>query len=420
MSVGGPARAEGPSDAVLGCLWLAVVVGGLALVIWEATTLWPTTIPTALVLGFLILGLVEQARQRNKALRLAQEAEAEGRRLAKERVAAERQRTADAFFERVAQRIPHPGLVLTDRSAEHYAAAVLGAMGFEGVRATQRSRDNGIDAEGPGVVAQVKFHVTPTSPSYIYQLLGHAQELGKQAAFFSLGGYSREAKRAAERNGIALFQFSATGGVLNFHSTKASALFEAFAAAQRRGDDQIATTPTSPPVDTPPTRPVQIRPAPPGPAAPQVRTNVAPSAPTPRGPHAITTRTPAEIAALTAPVPLQPEVEDDQQESGADAFDNIMVGSGEIAPSNPPAVDRAGADATGPAEMTPLLADGSRLHRSSQPVRPISKTSGWVPLTSDERRRRAVQAMLGAAGRCLEDGCTHYGQPTCPDHLPRG
>lgn len=177
-------------------------------------TYWYIAVPTTLVLGMVIAVAVRKHWRRQRERRLVAEAAAQQRRIAEEAAAAARLEAAMAFRARIASRLPHPRPILSDREAELYAGSVLAAFGFDEVRVAQRSRDQGVDAEGASVVAQVKFQAAKTAPDKVQQLIGIASMKHKKAVFFSRGGYSDAALRVGEQGTVALFELSEWGIVV--------------------------------------------------------------------------------------------------------------------------------------------------------------------------------------------------------------
>ncbi len=105
-----------------------------------------------------------------------------------------------------------PRLIKTPRDAEFLARDFLEEdLGFEDVVVMPTGPDGGVDVRGPAVVAQVKFEGIKTDSPRLQALTGIAAVEGKQAVFFSLGGYTKSAIVWAERAGMALFEFDYSG-----------------------------------------------------------------------------------------------------------------------------------------------------------------------------------------------------------------
>jgi hypothetical protein len=109
--------------------------------------------------------------------------------------------------------MPVPRLIKTPQDAETLARDILAALGFVGVGLTTEGRDGGVDVRGRDVVAQVKLEGVKTDAPRVQALSGVALHEGRQAAFFSLAGYTSAAVAWAEKAGVALFEFDYAGGV---------------------------------------------------------------------------------------------------------------------------------------------------------------------------------------------------------------
>jgi Restriction endonuclease len=160
---------------------------------------------TGVVAALLYLALRHTRRLEGERQRAAQ--------AAAEEISFKRQQAVLALKTAIASRLPQPAPILDYRQAEIFAGRVLEALGFEGVRVTQKTRDNGVDVEGPAVVAQVKFQQSPVSPDKVQQLVGIAFLKKKTAVFFSRGGYSRAALQVGAAGHVALFSFGDFGAL---------------------------------------------------------------------------------------------------------------------------------------------------------------------------------------------------------------
>jgi hypothetical protein len=106
---------------------------------------------------------------------------------------------------------PAPRLIRTARDAELVATEWMTHLGFTHVTATPVGADGGIDITSDEAVAQVKAETIPTGRPKIQQHHGVAVSHGKTAIFFSLAGYTPQARTYAEANGIVLFSFDLQG-----------------------------------------------------------------------------------------------------------------------------------------------------------------------------------------------------------------
>ncbi|MBP2216053.1 restriction endonuclease [Arthrobacter sp. CAN_C5] len=116
---------------------------------------------------------------------------------------------------------PQPLLSCTPRQAEYLARDWMAFLGATGAKASQATRDGGIDVVADRFVAEVKHRAVPSSPDLIRQIFGAATAEQKAALFFSLGGYTSEAVAFANKTGVALFAYSPEGGTISAKSTAA-------------------------------------------------------------------------------------------------------------------------------------------------------------------------------------------------------
>ena len=110
--------------------------------------------------------------------------------------------------------MPSPRLVKTVFDAEAYAAEVMRALGFRDARTTARGNDAGIDVISERGVAQVKMEGLPTGRPAVQALVGAAFVEGKMPLFFSLAGYTPQAREWASVAGVAAFEFAFNGEVV--------------------------------------------------------------------------------------------------------------------------------------------------------------------------------------------------------------
>ena len=119
--------------------------------------------------------------------------------------------------------MPNPGLIKTPADAELHACEVLRSLGFLDAETTAPGPDGGVDVRGADIVAQVKLEGVKTDAPRLQSLSGIASHENRQAAYFSLGGYTKPAVDWAERVDMALFEFDYSGEVVA-RSTAASLL----------------------------------------------------------------------------------------------------------------------------------------------------------------------------------------------------
>ena len=106
---------------------------------------------------------------------------------------------------------PLPRLIRSARDAELVATEWMSFMGFTNVQPTAVGADGGVDVVSDEAVAQVKAEMKPVGRPAVQQHHGVATALGKQALFFSLAGYSEQARTFAHDQGIALYSFDLQG-----------------------------------------------------------------------------------------------------------------------------------------------------------------------------------------------------------------
>lgn len=106
---------------------------------------------------------------------------------------------------------PGARLIRTPREAEEVACEWLRFFGFTDAETTTNGRDGGVDVDSENAVVQVKFKGVPTGSPEVHQLYGVASLQRKIPFFFSLGGFTAEAKDFSEQAGIALFSFDYQG-----------------------------------------------------------------------------------------------------------------------------------------------------------------------------------------------------------------
>lgn len=123
--------------------------------------------------------------------------------------------------------LPAPRMLKGHAAAEEYAAEVLRALGFPDATRTPTGADGGIDVAGVGLVAQVKMEALPTGRDRLQALFGVAAVEEAQAAFFSLAGYTDQARAWGERAGIALFEFAFDGSIEAINEVASSMLASA-------------------------------------------------------------------------------------------------------------------------------------------------------------------------------------------------
>ena len=108
---------------------------------------------------------------------------------------------------------PRQRLVRTFRESEQLAADWMHWMGFSDARLTVGGPDEGVDVLASAAVAQVKFEGALTGRPAVQSLYGVATSLCRTGMFFSLAGWTAEAKQWADLVEVALFRFTHDGSV---------------------------------------------------------------------------------------------------------------------------------------------------------------------------------------------------------------
>lgn len=101
---------------------------------------------------------------------------------------------ADKSFSEAAKLKPPPPLLHVDpTSFEQYCAAWSIYLGYRDAKVTRAVKDGGYDIVSSRMIGQCKLQELPVGVRPIRELHGVATLQGKQALFFSLNGYSRDA-----------------------------------------------------------------------------------------------------------------------------------------------------------------------------------------------------------------------------------
>ncbi|WP_329379567.1 hypothetical protein [Streptomyces sp. NBC_01716] len=109
-------------------------------------------------------------------------------------------------------RVPvRPVTAGTTYDARRDAALYLLAIGFRNVVRAQAPPEAGIDLRGPGLVAQVDSGPSPADPRAVECLWLNALHESAVSAFFSLAGYTDEARERADALGVPLFVLDPAG-----------------------------------------------------------------------------------------------------------------------------------------------------------------------------------------------------------------
>ena len=89
--------------------------------------------------------------------------------------------------------------------AEELAAESLRGLGYTDARRAPPGSDGGVDVEGRGIVAQVKYRATPVGRPDVQTLVG-ANQHGARSVFYARAGYTQGATQYADQVGVALFK----------------------------------------------------------------------------------------------------------------------------------------------------------------------------------------------------------------------
>ncbi|MEU5218168.1 hypothetical protein AB0G79_18475 [Streptomyces sp. NPDC020807] len=103
--------------------------------------------------------------------------------------------------------------VKTAQDAVTAAAAYLGWLGFRDVVQPEERPASGMDLRAPGLVAEVDPGARPTGvrPVECLWLTGLSAPVASVGVFFSLAGYTPEARRRATEIGLPLFVLDLSG-----------------------------------------------------------------------------------------------------------------------------------------------------------------------------------------------------------------
>jgi hypothetical protein len=109
--------------------------------------------------------------------------------------------------------LPEPRLIKNHRAAEEYASEVMRAIGFADAIVTPAGADGGVDVRSLRAVAQVKMEGVASTRPQVQQLVGIARVERKIPIFFSLAGFTDQARIWADMAGVACFEFEFDGSV---------------------------------------------------------------------------------------------------------------------------------------------------------------------------------------------------------------
>ncbi|MFJ2784413.1 hypothetical protein ACIQCR_07810 [Streptomyces sp. NPDC093249] len=104
-----------------------------------------------------------------------------------------------------------PVTIRTSRDAVAAAAGYLRWLGFRDVVQPEERPVSGVDLRGPGLVAQVDPSTRPTGLRAVECLWLNGLSAPAVSVFFSLAGYTPEARSRATEVGLPLFVLDLTG-----------------------------------------------------------------------------------------------------------------------------------------------------------------------------------------------------------------
>ena len=109
--------------------------------------------------------------------------------------------------EKIRAKLMAESTAMTPDQAERCAAAWMRRLGFTDAQTTSPGPDGGVDVVSSLAIAQVKATAKAVGRPVVQQTFGVANAEGRQALVFSMSGYTYEAVRWSDRNGVALFDF---------------------------------------------------------------------------------------------------------------------------------------------------------------------------------------------------------------------
>lgn len=107
--------------------------------------------------------------------------------------------------------IPEGILIRQPSDAEKAAATWMRYWGWTDAQETGAGTDGGKDVVASDAIAQVKAHMNPIGRPDLQNLYGVSAAEGKQGLFFSLMGYTKQARDWADEVSLPLFRFDLQG-----------------------------------------------------------------------------------------------------------------------------------------------------------------------------------------------------------------
>lgn len=137
---------------------------------------------------------------------------------AKLRSLTDEERISFGFDPRGTRRRPSSRVIASWEQAEGCALEWMQYLGFDDAQLTGPGADGGIDIRSRRAVAQVKAEGRATGNQVVLQIRGSSYTVAsgkraREAIVFSLAGFTRAARKAADDCDVALFQMDPFGRV---------------------------------------------------------------------------------------------------------------------------------------------------------------------------------------------------------------
>ncbi len=126
-------------------------------------------------------------------------------------------------------------MIRTWEDAEHLAVSHMRQLGFDDAAATRTSGDGGVDVVAKFAVAQVKHYQTGAIGAPAVQQLRGAAHNARWPLFYTSLGYTPAAVTFADDAGVALFVYTAEGGVRAFNGHARDLVSEGLRQREGRG-----------------------------------------------------------------------------------------------------------------------------------------------------------------------------------------
>jgi len=124
------------------------------------------------------------------------------------------EKSSDATSPSVSYPKPLPLLHPNAQNFEEYCTEWCHWLGYLDAVKTQNTRDGGIDIRASNMIAQVKFYAHPVGVAPVRELNG-VKDVGQEALFFALNGFTAEARKFASEGGIQLISVRPVEGTID-------------------------------------------------------------------------------------------------------------------------------------------------------------------------------------------------------------